>query len=136
MRQTLITQYFTTIRKLGETYYAYLLVNGVQTEVSRLELDDYNDNGQMWMMYVETPAQFQRRGYAAMLMKAAVQEHGAVYVSTGSKQEHENVDEDDTRWLTEDGAAFVNKCLAKGILRHEWVVNPFWDEEENDEEID
>lgn len=131
--QTLITQHFPTIRKIGEDFYAYLLVNGVQTEVSRLELADYDDDGNMWLMYVITPAQFQRRGYAAMLMRAAVAEHGAIYVSQAGQQEHEQRDDDDTRWLTDDGAAFVNRCVAKGILQQQWLVNPFWQEEDFDD---
>jgi GNAT superfamily N-acetyltransferase len=131
VRQSLITEHFPIIRKVGGDFYAYLTVNGIQTEVAHIELDDYDDNGRTWLMYVTTEQGYRRRGYATMLMRAAVAEYGAIYVSQAGQQDHENRDDNDTRWLTDDGAALVNSCVVKGILQQAWLVNPFWDEEED-----
>lgn len=130
--QRLITNYFPIIRRSGNDFEAYLTVNQVQQQVGHIEIEDYDDDGRMWLFYVETDANFRRRGIATALMRAAVQYHGAIYVSQAGQGDHEQRDQNDTRWLTQDGAALVNSCVQRGILRPEWLVNPFWDEDSSD----
>jgi hypothetical protein len=97
-------------------------------------LDIYeDDDGRAWLIGARTEDGFQRLGYGRALVKAAVEAYGEVLASCASKAEHEQMGGDwDVRWLSQEGAKLVNACIRDGIMRPEWLVNPFLQKEPDD----
>jgi GNAT superfamily N-acetyltransferase len=118
----------------GVTAYANIR-QGVRASIGNAEFDEFGDD-RLWLTHIDTDAAYQRRGIGLRMLQAAVDEYGAVWASSASQGEHTAQEEDDTRYLTEEGAALVNAAVARGILRPEWVVNPFFEQDHSDEDFD
>jgi hypothetical protein len=111
-------------------------VLGNNAAVAHAEFADYDEDGRYWLMFVETDEQYRRQKIGVTLLQAGVERYGAIYASSATQQMHEDSDENDTRYLTEEGAALVTAAIAKGIMRPEWWVNPFFGEDEDDDNDD
>lgn len=120
---------------IGDTVEAKLPGYGKVGECEFVE-DDDEDDGRYWIHWIETNVQHRRRGVGVALIQAGVNKYGAVYASRASKQAHEQRDPDDTRWLTDEGAALVNACIKKGIMKQQWLVDPFFRAEPDSDDDD
>lgn len=98
------------------------------------EFDYYeDDNGRKWINQMYVNNKFQRRGIGSHMIKLAVQEYGEVYASSGSKMDGSD-DDSDTRYLSNEGASLINSCIKKGIMKKEWLLNPYFSyEDDNDD---
>lgn len=85
-------------------------------------------DGRFWIVGIETEANYRRRGIGTTLIYAGIAKYGNVYASSATKQKHEEHDENDTRWLTDEGAALVRTCISRGIMRPEHYLSPFPEE--------
>lgn len=93
---------------------------------------DNNDN--KWINSMHVDENYRRKGIASKLMQLAVQEYGEVYASSASKMDEDEYGDDfDTRHLSIEGADFVTSCIKRGILKQEWVLNPYYSYEEDEE---
>lgn len=75
-------------------------------------------------VYITDP-KYHRKGIATQLVREAVNAFGELHVSSADAWEHKQHNDNSARELTDDGAALVNSCLAKGILQQSWMINPF-----------
>ena len=89
--------------------------------------DDYN--GLFWLNGIFTEKGYKRKGYATQLIIDAIENYGEVYVSTAPQCEHNDHNDDTARYLSDEGASLVNKLVSNGILKDEWLKNPFRYEE-------
>lgn len=89
------------------------------------------EDGNYWLAFVDTDKKYQKRGIGKELLRQAVAKYGKILASSATKFAHEQVDEDDTRWLTGEGAALVGSAVRAGIMEAAWYTNPFEQEEEN-----
>ncbi|MED1902528.1 GNAT family N-acetyltransferase [Bacillus thuringiensis] len=97
------------------------------------EFDYYeDDNGRKWINQMYVNNKFQRRGIGSHMIKLAVQEYGEVYASSGSKMDGSD-DDSDTRYLSNEGASLINSCIKKGIMKKEWLLNPYFSYEDDDD---
>lgn len=83
-----------------------------------------DDAGRVWLANASTRTDWQRQGIGQRMIAAAVDYYGAVWASTAGAME-ESVD--DTRHLSEAGAALVTSCVRAGIMQPSWVRNPYCD---------
>lgn len=91
------------------------------TEAGELSLfEDYE--GRLWLNNVSSNNQ--RIGIGLSLLKEAVEHHGVIYAATDGFQKFQEVNDDDTRHLSIEGAALVNSAVRNGILLREWSFNP------------
>lgn len=82
-------------------------------KISEVEYEEENDK--YWISGLDTKERWRRLGIATKLINEAAKHlGGTLYASTRSKQEHEDIDDQDTRWLTADGSALVNAVIASG----------------------
>jgi GNAT superfamily N-acetyltransferase len=73
------------------------------------ELTLWVDDEGYWVNHVEVHERYRRRGIATMLVKAACKRHGKIYFSRQTKDQC--TDDDDTRYMTDDGAALASKLV-------------------------
>jgi len=59
-------------------------------------------------------------------MKAAVEFHGVVYISTADEMQHKDNNDNTARYLVDKGPKLVKRCIKEGILQDEWCINPFY----------
>ena len=87
------------------------------------ELSLFEDHKErQWLNNVSST--HQSVGIGLSLLIAAVETHGAIYAATDGFQSFQEVNDDDTRHLSIEGAALVNSALRNGILLQEWCFNP------------
>lgn len=87
-------------------------------------LELYQDeSGREWINNIIVEERFQRRGIGLSLLNAAVQMHGEIYAATGMHRDDE-VGDDDTRHLSDEGLALVNSALRNDVLQDDWCFNP------------
>lgn len=91
-------------------------------DAGRLELFQ-DPQGRQWINFIEVEQDFQRRGIGLSLLSHAVDKHGEIYAAV-DMQASEETGEDDTRHLSEQGAALVSSAVRNGILKEEWCFNP------------
>jgi GNAT superfamily N-acetyltransferase len=92
-------------------------------------LDIYtDDDGLSWLNGIEVNNEYRRQGIATKMIKRAIKEFGEVYVSTASQHQHNFNNDDTARYLCDDGADLVNKLLERKVLKKNWMLNPFGDE--------
>ncbi len=84
-----------------------------------------DDNGLNWLNGIEVNISHRRKGIATKLIKRAIKEYGAVYVSTASQTQHDDNNDDSARYLCDDGADLVNKLIERKVLKKKWMKNPF-----------
>ena len=78
-----------------------------------------------WLNGIYTdPAHF-RNGYATKLIEAVIDFHGKIFVSSASSMQHKDVGDTTARELTIDGAKLVTELVKRGVIKREWVFNPF-----------
>ena len=111
LEQTLITDFFPVLTQSENTFEASLTGGNV---ISHVECEEFED-GEYWLVDAETQPEYQRRGLARQLVENAVNYYEIVFASLATQQEHEDYDDNDTRYLTEEGAALVNSCINHGI---------------------
>jgi hypothetical protein len=104
------------------------------------ELSLYEDEkGRKWINNVSTDSNYQKKGIGLSLLVAAIKNHGAVFAAKGM-QKHEAVEDDDTRYLSEEGVALVKSALRNEIMFDDWCFNPATEfdyfEEIEEEKID
>lgn len=93
-------------------------------------LDIYtDDDGLSWLNGIEVNKDYRRQGIATKMIKRAIKEFGEVYVSTASQHQHNFNNDNTARYLCDDGAVMVYGLVAKKILKKEWCINPFGEEE-------
>ena len=84
----------------------------------------YDDAGRVWLAHASTRNDWQRQGIGRRMIAAAVDYYGEVWASTAGAAEESD---DDTRHLSQEGAALVTSCVRAGIMRPSWVRNPYCD---------
>lgn len=86
------------------------------------ELDIYFDRiGGKWINHIEVRPQYQRCGVAARMVRTAIQDYGHIYASNS------HIDPggyNDTRHLSQEGAALVNGLIASGAMQANWLRPP------------
>ncbi|WP_066309185.1 GNAT family N-acetyltransferase [Bacillus sp. FJAT-29814] len=101
-------------------------------DIKVAEFEFYEDsNGRKWINNIAVKKEYQKRGIGTEMIRLAVEEFGEVYASTASKMDGKDNDYD-TRHLSTEGAALVNSSIRKGILKKEWVFNPYFIYEDDD----
>lgn len=68
-----------------------------------------------------------RQGYATKLLMRAIEEYGIVLISSAITQQHKDNNDSSARELTDEGAKFINRMRTKGIVKENWMRNPFGD---------
>lgn len=81
------------------------------------------ENG--WLTWVETASFYRRRGWATKLACWVIRNVREFLASQASQQMHQQYDKDDTRYLTTDGAAFINGLIRKGVFNPANLRDPF-----------
>ena len=106
------------------------------TEVGTLDIlideDEISGEVSYWLNGIYVKKEFQRQGIATKLIKRAIDEFGEVFVSSASQWEHKQNDDNSARELTDYGAALVKKLLKNRVLKEEWLVNPFGEDNPED----
>lgn len=93
------------------------------------------DDGKYWIIGMDTEPDWRRLGIATNLLTEATDALGGIlYVSNQGQNAHEDRDPNDTRWLTGEGAAFINAAIHAG-LRVQYA-NPFAADYEMDSDYD
>lgn len=112
----------------GENFY--IKINDIVVCELNLWEESFDDDlwqfeSRYWLNGIETdPAHF-RNGYATKLIKEAIKFHGKIFISSASPMEHKDRGDSTARELTEEGAKLVKDLVKKGIVKREWVFNPF-----------
>lgn len=91
--------------------------------------DYYEDEaGKTWAFNFSIDELHQKKGIGTGLIKRAIDYYEEVYFYIGSKDDLERfseLGESDSRYLSIEGAALLNSCIRKGIIKPEWAINPF-----------
>ncbi|WP_226646537.1 GNAT family N-acetyltransferase [Microbulbifer variabilis] len=99
-------------------YHFYASVPGHSHVYGTLDLYlDYR--GDLWINHIDVQQAARRCGVGSKLVLAAIKKYGKVYASR-SGQDAE-VDDDDTRHLSHEGAALVNHLIARGAMKETWL---------------
>jgi GNAT superfamily N-acetyltransferase len=85
-------------------------------------LYEWDDDGYVWLSEATVQPTWQRKGLGRQMIAEAVEYYEQVFASRASKREGYD---SDTRWLTEAGAALVEACIREGIMKPEWLRNPY-----------
>lgn len=83
-----------------------------------------------WLNGINTNKDHVRNGFATELLNEAILIHDKIYISTASKTEQELNNDISARYLSTEGGKLVYGLIDKGILKPEWMKNPFSIEDE------
>ena len=62
------------------------------------------------------------------MSKTAVDHYGNVYFCITDRFTLRQHNEDDTHYLTEEGAGLMRSCLRQGIILSQWMAHPYGDD--------
>lgn len=97
-------------------------VNGPLAGGCFASLELYEDqNGDQWINHIETAPQAQRCGLATRLCVMAIQQYGTLYASNS---QYDPGGDDDTRHLSQEGAALVTRLIQRNIMQAGWLRAP------------
>jgi hypothetical protein len=91
-------------------------------EVGHINLTD--EYGGVWLEDASTDEDFQRKGVGTVLIVLALEVYGQVFASSSPRQ-HDG----DTTYLSTEGAALVNSCIRKGIMKRDCLTGPSGEDE-------
>jgi GNAT superfamily N-acetyltransferase len=81
-------------------------------QIAEVTYEQFPD-GYYWVTGMYTDDNWQRLGIAKQLIATAIASiGGTLYASNQGQVAHEDQDDEDTRWLTGDGAALINAAIA------------------------
>jgi GNAT superfamily N-acetyltransferase len=110
----------TQVMSDGHGHYWAILPGYPQFQIGTLALYEDNNDDQ-WINHIVVLPQFQRMGVARRLVQRAIQEHGHIYASNSP---HDPGGDDDTRHLSQEGAALVTGLIVGGIMHANWLRPP------------
>lgn len=115
------------IKRISDFEWAGYLDNILICEF-RYYLDD---NGKIWINNIGTEGNFQEKGFGTQMIVAALEVYKEIYVSTAERWEIEAKRKSSDKVRDErysvDGRLwpFINKLVERGIMKQEWLINPF-----------
>lgn len=78
-----------------------------------------------WLNGIYTKEGHKLKGYARELIEEAIKIYGKIIISKAPAYLYKQYGDNTARELTDDGAKFVNSLVFHGIIKIEWLVNPF-----------
>lgn len=86
------------------------------------------EDNKFWINIISTEWKYKSQGFGTQMICAALKVYNEIYVSTGTRRElnakglrGDSRYESDRKELT----PFVNKLVERGVLKKEWIQNPY-----------
>ena len=91
------------------------------------EFEFFQENNRIWLNNCSVDEDLRKKGIGEYMIIEAIKEFGEIYFSNAEKVEHKRKNiENDSRYIEPpDGDYFVKSLLKKGIIKKEWLINPF-----------